>query len=60
MKKERILNRISQLHWQLGHVTDRMYVPHIETSEYRELCKKEKKLKKNIDKLKKKLSNGNE
>lgn len=60
MKQERILNRINQLHWQLESVTDRMYVPHIETSEYRELCKKEKKLKKNIDKLKKKLIDGNE
>ena len=60
MNKERINFKLHALQNQLEYVSERMYVPHIEASEYRELSKKQKKLKKNIDKLKKKVYNENE
>jgi len=53
MNKERISFKLNALQDQLEYVSERMYVPHIEASEYRELCKKQKKLKKQISKLKK-------
>ena len=43
---------------QLNFVSEKMYNPTITTSEYKELSKKKKKLKKDIEKLKKKAYNG--
>lgn len=59
MNKERISLKLNALQHQLEYVSERMYVPHIEVSEYKELCKKQKKLKKDISKLKKKTHNAN-
>jgi hypothetical protein len=59
MNKERIHLKINSLKNQLEHVSERLYVPHIEVSEYRELCKKQKKLKKDIDKLMRKCNDEN-
>ena len=59
MNKERIRFKLNALESQLEHVSERMYIPHIEMSEYRELCKKQKKLKKQITKLKRKACNDN-
>ena len=58
MNKERISFKLNALQDQLEYVSERMYVPHIEASEYRELCKKQKKLKKQISKLKKRAYSG--
>jgi hypothetical protein len=60
MNKERISFKLNALQDQLEYVSERMYVPHIETSEYRELCKKQKKLKKEISKLKKRAYSGDQ
>lgn len=60
MNKERIFLKLNALQSQLEHVSERMYVPNIEISEYRELSKKQKKLKKDIEKLKKKTYNENQ
>jgi hypothetical protein len=57
MKKERILLRLTKLENQIEHVSEKMYNPSIEISEFRELTRKKKKLKKTIDKLKKKVYN---
>lgn len=54
MQKERILLRIDNIQSQLNFVSEKMYNPSISTSEYKELNKKKKKLKKDIEKLKKK------
>lgn len=59
MNKERIRFKLSALESQLEHISERMYIPHIEVSEYRELCKKQKKIKKQITKLKRKACDGN-
>ena len=60
MNKERINFKLNALENQLESVSERMYVPHIEVSEYRELCKKQKKLKKQISKLKKRAYSGDQ
>ena len=60
MKKERILIRLRTLENQVEFVSEKMYNPSIESSEFRELNKKKKKLKKTIDKLKKKVYNDNQ
>lgn len=60
MNKERINFKLMALENQLEHISERMYVPHIETSEYRELSKKQKKLKKQITKLKKRVYSGDQ
>jgi hypothetical protein len=60
MNKERIFLKLNALQSQLEYISERMYVPHIELSEYRELSKKQKKLKKDIDKLKKKAYDENQ
>jgi len=57
MKKERILLRLTKLENQIEYVSEKMYNPSIEISEFRELTRKKKKLKKTIDKLKKKVYN---
>jgi len=57
MKKERILLRLTKLENQIEHVSEKVYNPSIEISEFRELTRKKKKLKKTIDKLKKKVYN---
>jgi hypothetical protein len=54
MQKERILLRIDNIQTQLNFVSEKMYNPSISTSEYKELNKKKKKLKKDIEKLKRK------
>jgi hypothetical protein len=59
MNKERIFFKLNALQNQLEYISERMYVPHIELSEYRELSKKKKKLKRDIDKLKKRIYNEN-
>lgn len=51
MSKERIQLRIDNIQSQLNFVSERMYNPAITTSEYKELNKKKKKLKKDIEKL---------
>jgi hypothetical protein len=58
MHKERILLRLDHMQDQLNFVSEKMYNPTITTSEYKELNKKKKKLKKDIEKLKKKVYNG--
>jgi hypothetical protein len=58
MQKERILLRLDHMQSQLSFVSEKMYNPTITTSEYKELNKKKKKLKKDIEKLKKKVYNG--
>lgn len=55
MKNQRILLQIKQLEYQMSVLTERLYNPEIENSEYKELSKKKKKLNKHIEKLKKKL-----
>ena len=60
MKKERILIRLRTLENQVEFVSEKMYNPSIESSDFRELSKKKKKLKKTIDKLKKKVYNDNQ
>jgi len=57
MHKERILLRIDHMQDQLSFVSEKMYNPTITTSELKELSKKKKKLKKDIEKLKKKAYN---
>lgn len=57
MQKDRILLRIDHIQSQLNFVSEKMYNPTITTSEYKELNKKKKKLKKDIEKLKKKAYN---
>ena len=60
MNKERILIRLRTLESQIEFVSEKMYNPSIESSDFRELSKKKKKLKKTIDKLKKKVYNDNQ
>ena len=43
---------------ELTRVSERLYNPKLENSEYKELSKKKKKLIKDIDKLRKKIING--
>lgn len=60
MQKERILLRINHIENQLNFVSEKMYSPMISTSEYKELNKKKKKLKKDIEKLKRKAYDVNQ
>jgi len=60
MQKERILLRINHIENQLNFVSEKMYSPTISTSEYKELNKKKKKLKKDIEKLKRKAYDVNQ
>jgi hypothetical protein len=60
MKKEKILLRLEQLEDQVFLISERLYNPSIETSEFKKLTKRKNKLKKDIEKLKKKAVYGNE
>ncbi len=60
MKKERIYQRLYQIEELIQLISEKLYNPNIENSEYRELSKKRKKLNKDANKLKRKLETVNE
>tara|TARA_Y100000592_G_scaffold68700_1_gene106748 strand:- start:9063 stop:9245 length:183 start_codon:yes stop_codon:yes gene_type:complete len=60
MQKNRILLLLSNIEDQISIVSERLYNPQLTDSELRELSKKKKKLKKDMSKLKKRLSQANE
>ena len=60
MKKERIYQRLYQIEELIQLISEKLYNPNIENSEYRELSKKRKKLNKDANKLKSKLETVNE
>jgi len=60
MQKNRILLQLSNIEDQITLVSERLYNPQLTSSEFRELSKKKKKLKKDMSKLKKRLDITNE
>ena len=60
MKKERIYQRLYQIEELIQLISEKLYNPNIENSEYRELSKKRKKLNRDANKLKRKLETVNE
>lgn len=60
MTNKSILSKIHQMEEQLARVSERLYQPQLNPSDYRELTKRKKKIDREIGKLRMKLENSNE
>jgi len=56
MTQKSILSKIHSIEEQLARVSERLYQPQINSSDYNELIKRKKKMDKELSKLRNKLS----